>query len=1246
MLALLGAPRDGVHYAITLNGRPLTPEQWALTVLEDRDLLVLRACVAGGDKEGNKQIVGLLAMLVITSAALAFAPGLAGVIGIGGKFGTPFVTGLLSLIGAAGVSQLIRIPPKPEQKLDDEQLYSLSGTSNAVAPYAPIPYIVGTVRIYPPHAALPYTEFEGQDQYLRTLMYVAMNEVVQDEASIQIGDTPLSYFGSVTKEIRNGTATDAPRELYTNQQRTLDLEILLPFDYPQVYTWTVQRTEIETDEIVVETTWPGGIWHIAKAGGNIDRAALLVVVVIRVSVAGQEAWHYWPSGAGESLVRELRASPFRKGFRITQGWLDAHMTGGSGQRYDVGIGYIAEETGDWPTYAAAADCYWTALRSVHNEDPIQADNAEILGPMARPIATLALRIKATDQLGGMLDNVSVLVSAPLPSWSTGGGWAAATVENGRNPAWAYMGILKGGGLEYGLTDARIDLERFETWAARCTVNAWTVDYAFGREMGPREALALIAACGRATPAEIDGKFSIVMDNPSATPANVFTPMTSRNYRGSKAFADRPHALRIRFDNAEYDYLEDLVYAFDDGYSQLGDEPGTVAATRYEEVTLPGCTSYEQAWKQGRYLLLCNRLRPEVHTFETTVEHLTFTRGDTVELTHDVPMFGIGFGRIKTVVFEVDFAESPGEYRGITLNNAVEIDDANAHYGVRIRLTNAGHVGEVLSCEVANPGVGFYTTLEFLPAIGKAAILHPHEDDLVVFGQLGSETVQLIVKDITPREDMTALITALDAAPEVHATGPVPPYDPHISVRPRLQDLYPPAPRAMAVRSDESCLLRGTDGTWQSRIVIGVVYETGTFSPAVRLMVRYRQTIVGIENEWIPMAAFEGMATEAWVMPVQDGQEYDVQLQTVSAWGLVSGWVVACTGHEVIGKTSPPADPFWIGVDDDGTIRWALDEMAIDFAGVRLRYRQAANTEWEGANPAIPGDGLINAWGFPIQQLPEGPLTLLLKTVDTSGIESANAVSCYIERNPAYDTVTMLTYEYHGSGWYDGTLIQGEYDAITGNIRGIETAGGENAPFWGDEYEPFFGADGAMFWSTSTYYGDVEWVTTNVPWLYWGFAVHPYLRETPTMARGEPIMTYQRGPGLPTDLTDRSGELPFPGRVELIGGEGSNAPVRWRIRATGGSVRPEVERIAEAYEGQTIREVVSSVELTTAAGGDRIPLTQTYFAILSCVVGIREAGSLAYVRIVDMDATTGILLKGYNDAGARCTGTVDLVVRGF
>jgi hypothetical protein len=79
----------------------------------------------------------------------------------------------VSIIGTMAINALIPPPtPKALGASGDpfQQLNSLTGTSNQASPFGVIPCVVGSFRFFPPHAALPYTEISGDDQYLRMLL--------------------------------------------------------------------------------------------------------------------------------------------------------------------------------------------------------------------------------------------------------------------------------------------------------------------------------------------------------------------------------------------------------------------------------------------------------------------------------------------------------------------------------------------------------------------------------------------------------------------------------------------------------------------------------------------------------------------------------------------------------------------------------------------------------------------------------------------------------------------------------------------------------------------------------------------------------------------------------------------------------------------------------------------------------------------------------------------------------------------
>ena len=83
-----------------------------------------------------------------------------------------------------------------------------------------------------------------------------------------------------------------------------------------------------------------------------------------------------------------------------------------------------------------------------------------------------------------------------------------------------------------------------------------------------------------------------------------------------------------------------------------------------------------------------------------------------------------------------------------------------------------------------------------PAISDA----PAVGDLVAFGELNRETLRVLVRDIEPRPDLSAMLTLIAEAPGVHTAeqGPIPPYDPMVTLPSAL-----PAPTVLEHRARTS-----------------------------------------------------------------------------------------------------------------------------------------------------------------------------------------------------------------------------------------------------------------------------------------------------------------------------------------------------------------------------------------------------------------------------------------------------------
>ena len=106
-------------------------------------------------------------------------------------------------------------PPKPETPKVPREAYNFAGARNQMAPFEPIPVVLGKHRVTPFYGALPYTEDVGDDQYLRALFIVGYGPL--DITDIRIGETPITEFEDVEYEVKEGYASDTAQTLYPRQ---------------------------------------------------------------------------------------------------------------------------------------------------------------------------------------------------------------------------------------------------------------------------------------------------------------------------------------------------------------------------------------------------------------------------------------------------------------------------------------------------------------------------------------------------------------------------------------------------------------------------------------------------------------------------------------------------------------------------------------------------------------------------------------------------------------------------------------------------------------------------------------------------------------------------------------------------------------------------------------------------------------------------------------------------------------------
>ncbi len=534
-------------------------------------------------------------------------------------------------------------------------------------------------------------------------------------------------------------------------------------------------------------------------------------------------------------------------------------------QYEVRVRRVSPDTDSIRTTDSVV---WTALRSFQVGRVISEP-----GMMRHE-----LRIRATEQLNGSINNYNCIAQTICPCYDL----ATDTWPNKAtsNPASLYRYVLQGPANKRPLTDEQIDLDTLEAWHTSCVRNGFEFNHYVDYRSNVNDILSMIASAGRAAPAYIDGKYSVVMDRLQTNIAQYFTPRNTWDYSYNKIFMDRPHGFRVKFWNRDQDWREDERIVYDDGYSIDN-------ASKFEELSLPGITSVTEAYKHGRYHIATARLRPETHTFNTDFEYLTCTRGDRVKFTNDVIAIGLGYGRVKS------YTDDAVNVLTVTVDEELPMEDGKT-YQFRVRQ----HGGTAVLINVVTV-IGYHTVFTVSGTLPLASA--PDIDALVMYGETAEESIDLIVKNIVPGSDLTATITCLAYAPEVHSAdlGVIPDFETHITLPPDRYSLYKPV---MTIRSDESVIDRNyAAGTVALRIFVSTVSQEIPVGMVDKLLVRYRLTGTNNHWTWASSTSREVFLTKNIIR----GRQYDIQ----ACYYIDERQCFWCDiiKHVVVGMSNPPSN---------------------------------------------------------------------------------------------------------------------------------------------------------------------------------------------------------------------------------------------------------------------------------------------------------------------------------------------------
>lgn len=515
----------------------------------------------------------------------------------------------------------------------------------------------------------------------------------------------------------------------------------------------------------------------------------------------------------------------------------------------------------------------------------------VIDPPNCKVARTAMRIRATDQLNGQIEGINALVQTICLDWDAENREWKHAITN--NPASLFRYVLQHPANAMRITEdetySRIDMEALEDWHEYCTENGLEFNAIVASSRSVLDVLRDIAAAGRASPTTINGKWSIVIDRPRVDIVQHFTPHNSWGFESTKRLPKRPDGLKVTFNNEERGFQEEEIIVYAAGKNETNSEV-------FEQISLPGITKPDLVKMHTRWHFAQATLRPEIYSLNTDLEYIVATRGDRVKVMHDVTMWGLSSGRIK------DRVNAAGTI--LDLDEPVPMK-AGVNYSIRIRSSNGSSVVRNLV------PVAFDNYYSRITLTEGTTVSEVSSSDLFMFGEVNTESNDLIILGIEPYGTSSAKITLTDYSPEIYNVDYrlnnfyVPEFDSKVSRPPELL-IYSVtvAPTITSVVSDETVLERLSPGVFKYNLKIG--YRHAPDLPervtGVEVQIDYAEDVI---DNWLSTGRVPLNQLAVTFGDVVEGDQYKIRARYVVDDGRTGPWSPVVT-HTIVGKTTPPS----------------------------------------------------------------------------------------------------------------------------------------------------------------------------------------------------------------------------------------------------------------------------------------------------------------------------------------------------
>ena len=679
------APQDKSRPCIcVLNGKYLLRHNkgWQRSV-GDGDVLTFIMLPQGGGGGGSNPLKVILS-LAITIAAPYMAMEMMPALGLTTEFQMSILTAAIGFVGKMLVNVLIPDPKPSQASIAQGTLaaasptYNLNAQGNQARIGAAIPVIYGRHMTYPDFGAQPFTEYAGNEQYLYQMFVIGQGQysieqirledsiiegtVVQDGAihnatgsfeeiqyQVCYGSNVTLYPSNVTTSTEvTGAESDCQAATYSQASTTLTVTLnahgylVNQWVYLNITSGTAvsgfyQVVTVATNTFTVTAataTTSGNVSVGHTLGGFIANASGTSSNAIGIDVVLPKGLYYANNAGGldsRSITFTTHARPVDSAGAPTGAWvalgtetISAATTTPQRQtyRYSVALGRyevrISRTSAKDNASQAGNDLNWAAMRSY-------LPGTQNYGN----VTVLAMKMRASNQLSIQSSRrINCVLTRKLQMWN-GTAWTTETAT--RNPAWAIADIIKA---SYGmaLTDIRLDPNGLKALATIWDSRGDTFDGIFDSQQPAWQALTQTARVGRAMPYQQAGAVYITRDQAATTPVALFS---MRNIIKQSMKLTYMLPAEETADAVDVDYFDSGTWQTRTVRAYL---PGSTQS-KVAKRQLFGCTSRDQAWREGMYMAAANRYRRRMISLSTEMEGFIPTVGDLIAIQHDMPQWG-------------------------------------------------------------------------------------------------------------------------------------------------------------------------------------------------------------------------------------------------------------------------------------------------------------------------------------------------------------------------------------------------------------------------------------------------------------------------------------------------------------------------------------------------------------------------------------------------------------------------------